>query len=96
MKRRSNGVGGHKTSFSIEDIFWASGREIVRQRATIIGTYRPARRRSRSWQPLFDRPRLRSRSFIATMANPQRNREPHFASSARRYGASAVNFASTS
>lgn len=36
MKRRSNGVGGHKTSFSIEDIFWASGREIVRQRATTV------------------------------------------------------------
>ena len=36
VKRRSTVIGGHKTSISLEDIFWASLREIARERATTV------------------------------------------------------------
>ena len=36
VKKRSIVVGSHKTSISLEDVFWASLKEIARERATTV------------------------------------------------------------
>jgi predicted DNA-binding ribbon-helix-helix protein len=36
IKKRSIIIGGHKTSISLEDNFWACFRQIARERATTV------------------------------------------------------------
>jgi predicted DNA-binding ribbon-helix-helix protein len=36
VKKRSIALGGHKTSISLEDYFWACVRQIARERATTV------------------------------------------------------------
>jgi len=36
VKKRSIIIGNHKTSISLEDIFWASLKQIARERATTV------------------------------------------------------------
>jgi predicted DNA-binding ribbon-helix-helix protein len=36
VKKRSIAIGSHKTSISLEDIFWTSLKEIARERATTV------------------------------------------------------------
>jgi predicted DNA-binding ribbon-helix-helix protein len=36
VKKRSIAIGSHRTSISLEDIFWTSLKEIARERATTV------------------------------------------------------------
>jgi predicted DNA-binding ribbon-helix-helix protein len=36
LKKRSIVIGSHKTSISLEDIFWTSLKQIARERATTV------------------------------------------------------------
>jgi hypothetical protein len=40
VKKRSVAISSHKTSISLEDIFWTSLKEIARQRATTLDVER--------------------------------------------------------
>jgi predicted DNA-binding ribbon-helix-helix protein len=78
VKRRSIVIGSHKTSISLEDIFWASLKEIARGRATSASGLIEALDAARGVGNLSSSIRVfvlnHYRNNVA--ANPQPEREP--------------------
>jgi hypothetical protein len=61
VKKRSIVIGSHKTSISLEDIFWTCLKEIARERRNNgVRNHWRARCVARARQPLIHDPPLRS------------------------------------
>lgn len=74
VKKRSIVIGSHKTSISLEDIFWTSLKEIARQRATTVSAIIGALDASQERGNLSSTIRLFVlEHYLSSGANPQRD-----------------------